>query len=197
MPNIRKRKKISRRKMARDLNFPESFIKQIETEDCQISNNILEKIAMYLKVEVADLIIDTDEIMEKMFKHIPDNVQKVNVELPEGVDEKQAISLFEDLLMKYKPQSDEEVQKMLAEYHYRLGDLEEETPSNIKELLNSLNEEHKHDYEDDVINEEDITEIIKHIRLDARLASEAYKELKNQNLSMFECLEILKIIMND
>lgn len=200
--NIRRKKRISRQKLADDLNLSVEYIKALETTDEEtVGNTLIQMFADYFKCSPYEILNDDkgEDLLEKKI-----TIEKI--EIPKGVTPLQANTLLFDLLKKYSPVNPDNINQLLSEFKYRLSELEDESP--ISRLLRSeFNLEDDFEENEEDIDEEDIEdkfgsplefrpEIIQNIRKDARTASILYKELRANGLSEHESYMILRIILD-
>ena len=196
--NIRTKKRVSRKKLAEDLGLTVEYIKALETTNSEtVGDNLIHMFAEYFDCSVYE-ILGNDEQEDLLEKKI--TLEKI--EIPDGVSPMEANHLLFDLLKKYSPIGQNNIDTLISEFKYRLGDLGEKDKSN--NLINRLmRSEFELDDEDDWEEESDygdpielIPELVQKIRKDAATAATFYKELRAQGLDREDALLILKTIMN-
>lgn len=204
---LRRKKKISRSKLALDLNIDIDTIKELETTDIiNVDNKLLSNIADYFNITIEEL----------------SGVSQINISnsIPKDVELHQVSDLCSELLDKYNIHLDDEKRRiMLSEFKYRIGDLTPIPPSDkdkqltyIKETSPEFSELLKSITDVDTIEDEDIDDvkeirflldkdlnfdkdITRSIRRDAKTIATFYKELLINDLSEIECLNILRAFM--
>ena len=209
--NIRRKKRISRKKLAEDLHLTEEYIKALETTDEEtVGNKLIQMFADYFDCSPFDILNDDegDELIKNKI-----TIEKI--EVPKGVRPYDANMLLFNLLKKYSPINSNNINQLISEFKYRLGDLAEE--STVNRLLRSefnINNNYEPSYEEyeDINDEDDENEeylkerygqplnfsdkLIESIRKDAKTASILYKELRANGLSEHESYMLLRIILD-
>ena len=96
---IRTKKRVSRKKLAEDLNLSVEYIKALETTDTElVGNRLIQMFADYFKCTPYEILNnnEAEDLLEKKM-----TVEKI--EIPDGVDVNDANQLLFDLLKKYSP----------------------------------------------------------------------------------------------
>lgn len=192
--HIRIKKRVSRKKLAEDLNLSVEYIKALETTDTElVGNKLIQMFADYFKCTPYE-ILNNDEAEDLLEKKIA--VEKI--EIPDGVDVNDVNQLLFNLLKKYSPVDHKNINQLISEFKYRI----EELPKNdsFKRLMESEFDIDENDFDDEEYDFGDpielIPEVIMKIRKDAATAATFYKELRAQGLDSTEALMIMRALMN-
>ena len=193
--HIRTKKRVSRKKLAEDLNLSVEYIKALETTDTElVGNNLIQMFADYFKCTPHE-ILNNDEAEDLLEKKIA--IEKI--EIPDGVDVNDVNQLLFNLLKKYSPIDHKNINQLISEFKYRI----EELPKNdsFRRLMESefnIDEDEDYDYDENDYGDpiELIPEVIMKIRKDAATAATFYKELRAQGLDSTEAIMIIKALMN-
>ena len=154
MKNIRRRKRISREKIAKDLNLTPAYIKHLETEEImEIDNELLDKIACYLKVDVDELSaaivlnVKYNKILENREVYINDEfITSVNHEL----DRNEVEAIINKIKINYDLTTATGIKSFISEFKYRILELEDKHEQENKSFIDSLfNEDNIDDEETD------------------------------------------------
>lgn len=193
--HIRTKKRVSRKKLAEDLNLSVEYIKALETTDTElVGNKLIQMFADYFKCTPYEILNnnEAEDLLEKKM-----TVEKI--EIPNGVDINDANQLLFDLLKKYSPIDYKNINQLISEFKYRI----EELPRNdsFRRLMESefnIDEDEEDDYDENDYGDpiELIPEVIMKIRKDAATAATFYKELRAQGLDPTEAIMIIKALMN-
>ena len=192
--HIRTKKRVSRKKLAEDLNLSVEYIKALETTNTElVGNKLIQMFADYFKCTPYEILNnkEAEDLLEKKI-----TIEKI--EIPDGVDVNDANQLLFDLLKKYSPIDYENINQLISEFKYRI----EELPKNdsFRRLMESEFDIDENDFDDDEYDYGDpielIPEVIMKIRKDAATAATFYKELRAQGLDSTEALMIMKTLMN-
>lgn len=191
---IRKKHKVSRAKLALDIDVTVAYIKKLETEELDsFDTEVLNKIADYFNMSIEDLLEGP--------------IVNITPLLSREMSLSQVTNMVNTLLDKYDMRDKNfDRDKFLAEFKYRIGDLDTEVErsksSSLEDILNDIEEDME-----DILQDEEITfmlddklgftkEAVDSIRRDARVVATFYKELLVNRISPYIALNIVRIFMS-
>lgn len=179
---LRRRKRISRKNLAKALNdfqcfcssidakfnYTEQFIKQLETQDNSgLNPDILEVISQYFGITLEEL---TGKCYEDMLQdRIKKELSFKDIQIPEGIDKEDIDNLFRTLTKKYKILDNENIDQFISEFKYRIGDLQPHRLNNWKSFIKEMEEDVNRFLHEAKDEDEDIDNIYENINNDTKL----------------------------
>lgn len=233
LKEIRTKKRISRKKLAQDCNISEDLIKLMETipldeiegYDPETIINIVEKIALRLKVDVVDLSSLAGKLLEEPKDDYHNNLVHKPIKINKNVTASQVINLYNEVMTKYdflNVNKNNLALKAIQEFEYKVAELQpnkkitkeddeiSDTIQDIKNHIQNLSNElfqydGKSEFEKDLesgqikfLVDKELgfdLNIVNDIRRDARTASTLYKELRLNGFDEDEASHLLYIIL--
>ena len=184
--DIRKKKKVSRKRLAQDLGLTVEYIKALELSDTEsVGNNLIKMFSDYFKCSPFYIINNRESI-----NILEETIEHNEIEVPKNISEVESNFIFFEVLKKYSPIDQNNIQDVIKEFKYRL-----EEASIFK---NEEDEDEQESLEETSLEDSiEITEeVVKNIRHDAKTLAIMYKELRACGLSREDSFSILKIIWN-